>query len=171
MRRLLWTMFALVLMLSIGIAQAGQGGNCSPEGTWYGNNDHGNEWIVTIDRSGPTRFTCVMDYGVNLLGQDVLQQTDYRGDFIKTGPNQFNWTTMAYGRTVEGGVWDPFPFLLALCPLTAEFTGCDSFEGEGSCDIYGYFAGQDPFEEGVFLLNGGELKASFKRMPMTFPVP
>lgn len=171
MKRLLSMIFVLGLMLCIGSAQAGMGGNCSPEGTWYGNNDAGNEWIVTIDRSGPTSFTCVMDYGVNLPFEGVMQQTDYRGEFVKTGPHQFDWTTMAYGLPEPGGIWDPFDYLLALCPLTAEFTDCDSFEGGGVCEVYGFFAGQDPFEEGVFLLAVDELQASFKRMPMTFPVP
>ena len=167
---------AVLAALAFGAvgAHAGQGGNCSPEGTWYGYNTLGNLWIVTISRSGPQSFTTVMDNGVNLLFPGTTQSTDWRGEFVKTGPRQFDWTTMAYWRAEEGdgAPFSPFAFVLGLCPLTAEFTGCDSFQGEGVCDVYGFFTiEQDPFEEGIPLGEGTPLQGSFKRMPMTYPIP
>ena len=59
----------MLVALAIGATglQAGQGGNCSPEGTWYGYNTFGYLWIITITRSGPDSYTTVMDNGANLL--------------------------------------------------------------------------------------------------------
>jgi len=170
MRRLLATIFVLGLVLCIGTAQAGQGGNCSPEGTWYGDNTFGAQWIVTITRSGPNTYTTVMDEP-GPPWEGATHDTDWRGELVKTGPHQYAWTTMAYALAEVGGPWSPFEFLLGHCPLTAEFTSCDSWEGSGICDFYGYFLGQDSFEEAIYVLSLEELQASFKRMPMTFPVP
>ena len=162
---------AVLAALAFGAvgAHAGQGGNCSPEGTWYGTNSDGALWIVTITRSGPNSYTTVMDDGANVFDPVVTHATDWRGEFVKTGPGAYDWTTMQLLRTVEGFT---FPFGLGLCPLTAEFTGCDSWEGEGVCSFYGFFSQeQDPFEEGFLFLEAPPLHASFKRMPMVYPTP
>ena len=72
-------------------------------------------------------------------------------------------------RSVEGF---SHPLGLGLCPLEAEFTGCDSFEGLGTCSFYGFFSEeQDPFEEGELLLETGPRQISLKCMPITFPTP
>lgn len=139
------------------------------EGTWYAYNDEGAVWIVTVTRSGPSSFTTVMDNGVNLLDPVVAQATDWRGEFLKTEPGKYDWTTMAF---LRGNELAPVPFALGLCPLTAEFTGCDSWQGAGTCAFYGFlFPDDDPFEDGFFLFEGQPLEAIFKRMPMAFPTP
>ena len=169
MRRLLTTIIVLGLFLCVPSADAGQGGNCSPEGTWYGYNDEGLVWIVNINRSGPRSFTTVMDSGVIPVGPPVTSSTDWRGEFVKKGARTYRWTTMAY-LAAEVSSTQPFPFVLGLCPLTAEFTSCDSWEGTGSCSFYGFLDhDDDPFEEGFFLFSNPPLQASFKRMPMSFP--
>jgi len=73
---------AIVVGLALGtaVAQAGQGGNCSPDGTWYGYNTGGYLWIITITRSGPNSYTTVMDNGANLLFPGIAQDTDWRGE-------------------------------------------------------------------------------------------
>ena len=168
MKRLVSTILVLGLLLGAGSLEAGQGGKCSPEGTWYGHNDGGEAWIVTITRSGPSSFTTVMDYGANVLDSVVVASTDWRGEFVKTGPKSYDWTTMAL---LRGDPNAPVPpFALGFCPLTAEFTGCDSWQGEGTCAFYGFLAyDADPFEENFPIPFGGPLQASFKRMPMSYP--
>ena len=169
MKRLVAGIFVLVVALGSVGAMAGESGNCSPEGTWYGYNDQGAVWIVTITRSGPDSFTTVMDNEANLLEPVVSQVTDWRGEFVRTGPGEYDWTTMALMR---GNELAPVPFALGLCPLTAEFTGCDSWQGGGTCEFYGFFdPGDDPFEDSFFLFEGEPLQAFFKRMPMSFPAP
>jgi hypothetical protein len=160
-------MILTVLTFGAASAMAGQGGHCSPEGTWYGYNDNGYVWIVTISRSGPQSFTTVMDWGANLDESPVAQSTDWRGEMVKKSRHHgYDWTTMALLRGEEGG---PIPFALGYCPLTAQFTGCDSWEGEGTCSYYAFFSPeQDPFEDGV-LVDGGPVHAFFKRMPMSYP--
>lgn len=167
MKRLSLAMIAVVLVFAAAGAQAGMSGNCSPEGTWYGHNDAGDVWIVTITRSGPSSFTTVMDYGANVWDPVlVLAGTDWRGEFVKTGPQSYDWTTMALLRGKPGAP----PFALGFCPLTAEFTDCDSWQGEGSCTFYAFLDHDaDPFEEGFPILFGDPLQAFFKRMPMSYP--
>jgi hypothetical protein len=156
---------AAILTLGAAGAMAGQGGNCSPEGTWYGYNDQGYVWIVTISRSGPSSFTTVMDWGANLNEPWMAGSTDWRGEMVKTGPRSYEWTTMALYST-----GDPtLPFVLGLCPVTAEFTSCDSWEGAGTCSYYGYSSPeQDPFEVGIWV-GDGPVHAFFNRMPMSYP--
>ena len=168
MKRVLITMIVAALAFGAAVAQAGQGGNCSPEGTWYGDNNWGYIWIVTISRSGPKSFTTVMDNGANPLSEDLEQSTDWRGELVKTGPHEYDWTTMAYWRVVAGA-YGPFPLVLGLCPASAEFTSCDSWQAAGYCEIYGYFPGDDPFADGIYLGTEDGLLAQFKRMPMSFP--
>ena len=163
---------AIMVVLAVGAAtvQAGQSGNCSPEGTWYGYNTFGDLWIITISRSGPNSYTTVMDDGANLLFPGVAQSTDWRGEFVKTGPGAYDWTTMAYWRADDSGAFPPF--VLGLCPLTAQFDGCNSWQGQGVCDLYGFFdVSEDPFETGSYLGSSDSLVANLKRMPMNYPTP
>jgi len=167
MQRLLCATILVALTFGAASAMAGQGGNCSPEGTWYGYNDSGHVWIVTISRSGPQSFTTVMDWGANLDQPPVAQSTDWRGEMVKTGPHSYDWTTMALLRGEEGF---PFPFALGYGPFTAEFTGCDSWEGAGIASYYGFSSNeQDPFEVGAWLQDGTPVHAFFRRMPMSYP--
>jgi hypothetical protein len=164
---------SMLVALTAGAAavQAGQGGNCSPEGTWYGYNTGGDVWIVTITRSGPKSYTTVMDYGPNnvFVPPEVIGYSDWRGELVKTGPKQYDWTTMALWRGDETAM--P-PFAMGYCPWTAEFTGCDSWQGEGFCDFYGFLTPEaDPFEDGFPIFQGEPAQAFFKRMPMTYPTP
>ena len=167
MRKLSCAVILAGLILVPAAAYPGQGGNCSPEGTWYGNNTEGSLWIVTISRSGPNSYTTVMDTGANPPLEGVSLSTDWRGEMVKTGAGTYDWTTMAQLRTVEGF---PFPLGLGFCPLTAEITGCDSWQGEGICSFYGFFShDQDPFEEGFLFLESEPFEAFARRMPMTYP--
>lgn len=178
MKRMIVVMMVAALVAGGAAVQAAQddqsgrgerGGRCSPEGTWYGYNSEGNLWIVTISRSGPKSFTTVMDNGANLLFPGAAQSTDWRGEFVRSGPWQYAWTTMAYWRAEDDSGFPPF--VLGFCPLTAEFDDCDSFQGGGICDLYGIFdVTEDPFETGLYLGSSSEpLFATFKRMPMTYP--
>ena len=98
-------------------------------------------------------------------GPSAENGTGWRGEFVKTGPKSYDWTTMALA---VGGEGFPFPFALGFCPWTAEFTGCDSWQGEGICSYYGFFSfDQDPFEEGILLFDDTPGQAFFERMPMT----
>jgi hypothetical protein len=170
MKKALVLSMLAALAVGVAAAQAGQGGNCSPEGTWYGYNTSGLLWIITITRSGPNSYTTVMDNGANLLLPGIAQDTDWRCEFVKTGSGQYDWTTMAYWRADDSGAFPPF--VLGLSPLTAEFDGCDSWQGEGICDLYGFFdVSEDPFETGLYLGSSSPLVAFLKRMPMTFPTP
>jgi len=61
---------------------------------------------------------------------------------------------------------------MGYCPWTAEFTGCDSWQGEGFCNFYGFLTPEDdPFEDGFPIFQGEPAQAFFKRMPMTYPTP
>jgi len=89
---------------------------------------------------------------------------------VKTGPGQYDWTTMAYWRAEESSGFPPL--VLGFCPLTAEFDGCDAWYGGGVCDLYGFFeVSEDPFETGLPLGSGSPLTAFLQRMPMSYPVP
>jgi len=166
MRRAICAAILAALTFGASSALAGQGGNCSPEGTWYGYNDEGFVWIVTISRSGPNSFTTVMDWGANLNEPWMAGSTDWRGELVKTGPRSYDWTTMALYSTNEPTI----PFVLGYGPFTAEFTGCDSFTGAGSSSFYGFLSyDQDPFEVGILVGEGEPINGYFRRMPMTYP--
>ena len=123
-----------------------------------------------------------MDSGANLNDPPVAQSTDWRGEFValKTADEntfekdngnskQYAWTTMAL---LRGDETSQVPFALGVCPLLAEFTSCDSWQGAGVCHFYGFFEpDDDPFADGFYLFSGEPLLASFKRMPMTAPAP
>ena len=167
MRRMLFSTLLVVLALTAASVQAGQGGQCSPEGTWYGYNSEDALWIVTITRSGPKSFTTVMDVGTYPPIPTIAASTDWRGEFVKTGPGEYDWTTMAYYR---GDETSSIPYYLGFCPLSAQLIDCDSWWGSGACQIYGFFTpDQDPFEEGFLLQTNDPLEAFFQRMPMTYP--
>ncbi len=166
-RRLLSLPVLAVVALSLLASPAGNAGvqgNCSPEGTWYGYNTLGDVWIVTITRSGPQSFTTVMDYGANQVLPPAVSSTDWRGEFQRTGTTSYDWTTISILRAEESF---PFEFALGICPLTAEFTSCDSWQGAGECEFRGFNHGQDPFTEGVPLpVETEPLEALFWRMPL-----
>jgi hypothetical protein len=110
-----------------------------------------------------------MDFGANPLDPALIGSTDWRGEFVKSGPRTYDWTTMAF-LSAHVTPEQPFPFAIGLCPLSAEFTSCDSWEGTGQCSFYGVFShDSDPFEDGYFLFSNPPLHAFFKRMPMTYP--
>jgi hypothetical protein len=156
-------------MLCAPSADAKKASNCSPEGTWYGYNDEGLVWIVTISKSGPKSYTTVMDNSINPIDPALTASTDWRGEFVKSGPRTYKWTTMAFW-SVKTAPDQPIPFGLGLWPLTARFTSCNSWEGTGECSFYGFFNHDaDPFKDGFLLFSNPPLQALFKRMPMTFP--
>jgi len=169
MKRLILVAVVVGLMFGGTSVFAGQSGKCSPEGTWYGYNTIGGLWIVTISRSGPQSYTTVMDWGPNLPMSEsygAIAAADWRGEMVKTGPKEYAWTTMSYWVYGPEG-----PYSLGYCPLRAEFTSCDSWQGSGDCHWYDFgnfwddpFVGGDP-------IPGGSLEAFFQRMPMTYPVP
>jgi hypothetical protein len=46
-------------------------------------------------RAGPKSFTTVMDNGMNPLDLALIASTDWRGEFVKSGPKRYEWPTTA----------------------------------------------------------------------------
>ena len=166
-----WIAIAGLLALLLVSAPAAAGGRgagaepCSLRGTWYGYNNIGNVWILTISRSGPDRYSVVMDSGVNQLFPGTTASTNARGELVKTGRRSYAWTTMFYVALDE--TYEGIPYGLIYAPLEAKMTSCDTFKGKGAVELYGFFHGQDPLVEGIPFGPGETIKAFFRRMPMT----
>ena len=157
---------AVVAIALVGVSafaqDAGEGGRraCSPEGTWFGSNSIGENYIFTITGVGGGRFTAVAD---GLLDTAFCAEaTGWSGEMVKTGRNRYDIRQIllcdAYGT-----------LLLWVAEGEVVLTDCDHFDA--LWDTAGaYFWGTgftpfvDPFD--IPMTPPGEPgTASYDRMP------
>ena len=84
---------AVVAIALVGVSafaqDAGEGGRraCSPEGTWFGSNAIGENYIFTITGVGGERYMAVAD-GLNDPAF-CAEASKWRGEMVKTGRNRY----------------------------------------------------------------------------------
>jgi hypothetical protein len=81
---------AIMLVVPPCLAQRTEGGGapaCSPEGTWYGSNSLGENYLFSVTPTGGGRFTAVAE---GLLDRTYcLEATGWRGELVRTGPRSY----------------------------------------------------------------------------------
>jgi hypothetical protein len=138
----------------------GAGNECSPNGTWFGSNGLGQDYLFTITRVGGGRYTAVSD---GLTVPDFCSEnTAFRGDLVRTGPDTFELRQIL--------ICDSYGTLL-LWASSGEvvFTDCDHFDALfDNIGAYFWAPGITPFVDpfDVPLIPPGDpLPASYDRMP------
>ena len=154
--------FAGVLMLVPGILGA-KGSPCSLEGTWYGFNTAGGDYVMTIVRTGAKSYSAWIVAGPG---------SPAHGEFVRQPGGGFKNTWMGYA---DGPVFG-YPAdkkVMYYMHGEASMEGCDLWTATLDWDIYLFNPGirEDPFVDGEYqtLIPGIEL--TYKRMPMEYPAP
>lgn len=161
---------ALLLSASPGLAKeraqvTEKAESCGLKGTWFGFNNHGNNLVGTVARTGRGTYSVVFDSGASLI-PGAEAGTNWRGEIVKIGAKKYRLTVMAFFPLEEEV---GLPLGMGYCSVTSKKMGCSLLEGKGTCGFYGFFHGQNPFTEGIPLGEPSRLKNAFHRMPVMDP--
>jgi hypothetical protein len=153
--------FAGVLMLVPGIVGA-NGSPCSLEGTWYGYNTAGGDYIITIARTGAKSYSAWLVSGSGPAHGELVRQP--------TGGFQTTWMGYADGPAFG---YPPGTKVMYYMYGEASMDGCDLWTAMTDWDIYLFNEGvqEDPFVDGVYQFSLPGIELTYKRMPMEFPAP
>lgn len=157
-----------VLMTAPGVLQAKGAKSCKIQGTWYGSNELGDTFVMTITRTGPKTYSAVgqgpaLPVDPNVFPGVIAPFFGVQGDLVRTGPATFDSTWIL--------IWwvDPNIYgyqLMAIVPFgKVVLSTCDSFEATFGTDLLLYDFGQDPFEDGYLLDSLEPYGAAYKRLP------
>ncbi len=142
------------------------GGGCSIEGTWYGANSAGLNFIFRIEKNAAGGHTVVAD---GFSDPDIvtycLEFTAWHGELTKTGPNTFLFRQIELCDP-DPAFFGPIPGLL-LWAGEGEFTLTECNRLEATIPFVGaYFwgSGKVPFID-PFDIPFPEVTGTFERMP------
>ena len=157
---------AVVAIALVGVSafaqDAGEGGRraCNPEGTWFGSNAMGQNYIFTITSIDGGRFMIVADGLTDLAF--CADASNWRGELVRTGRNRYQGRQILLCNS-EGTL------LLWAVEGEMAFSGCDHidflFDSIGAY-LWGteFTPFVDPFAI-PFIPPGDPLPASYDRMP------
>ena len=157
---------AVVAIALVGVSafaqDAGEGGRraCSPEGTWFGSNAIGENYIFTITGVGGERYMAVAD-GLNDPAF-CAEASKWRGEMVKTGRNRYKLRQILLCDAYE-------TLLLWAVEGEVVFSGCDHidvlFDSIGAY-LWGteFTPFVDPFDI-LFIPPEEPMPASYDRMP------
>jgi hypothetical protein len=154
-------MILIVIPAMAGAPGNGGGNRCSPDGTWYGTNALGQNYLITVNRIGGGRYTAVAE-GLN--DPNFCDENGaFRGDLVRTGPNTYVLRQLLLCK-LDG--------VLYLWASEGElvFTGCDHFDAVfDNIGVYLWAPGITPFVTPYdipFIPPGDPLTAAYDRMPL-----
>lgn len=141
-------------------AGGGAGNECSPDGTWFGSNALGQNYIFTVTRVGGGRYTAVAD---GLTDPAFCSEnTAFRGELKRTGPNTYELRQILLCNS--GGT-----LLLWAASGELVFTDCNHFDALfDNIGAYFWGTGFTPFDDPFhfpFIPPGDPLPGSYDRMP------
>jgi hypothetical protein len=140
---------------------------CDPEGTWFGHNSEGLEFIFTITEVSFGRYMAVAD-GVN-VNPYCESESAWRGELKRTGRNTYEYRQIQYCEPKPGSPFPPdVPIVWAL-KGTLEMTSCDSFYAlveawDGG--IYSWLSQKTPFIDPPDIPIDHDIELWYERMPM-----
>ena len=153
--------FAGFLMLVPGFLGA-NGSPCSLEGTWYGFNSVGGDYVMTIARTGAKSYSAWL----------VSGSGPAHGEFVRQPGGGYNTTWMGYA---DGPVFGYPEGTIVMYYMygAGDMEGCDLWQATTDWDIYVFDAGEqeDPFIDGEYEFSFPGVELTYKRMPMEFPSP
>ena len=162
MRRLVSCVtFAAVLILVASTVGA-KSSPCSLEGTWYGFNTAGGDYVMTIARTGAKSYSAWL----------VSGSGPAHGEFVRLPGGTFETTWMGYADGPLFG-FPPGTKVMYYMYGDAAMDGCDLWTATTDWDIYLFNEGvsEDPFVDGVYQFSLPGIGLTYKRMPMEFAAP
>ena len=131
-----WMVVVLVGLTAVALGTAPVAADsCDLDGLWYGFSTVGEDFPMTITKTGGGHYTAVV----------INPNTNAQGEFIfeRRGEYETKWLTYADGEPYG------FPGLWLAVYMTGdvEMTSCDSWSADTVWDIYLFTpgTGQDPF--------------------------
>jgi hypothetical protein len=142
-----------------------KGSPCTIEGTWYGTNEAGATYVITITRTGAQIYSAVGQSPADSTSTPGVLADFFgtQGDLSRTGPGVFDSTWM--------DIWqiDPSIYGFEIATIVTygqiELTSCNTWETTFTSDFLLHDFGQDAFEEGLLFFSSDPYGASYKRLP------
>jgi len=162
MKKLFFALVILGVAMILPTALEANGSPCSLEGTWYGTNTLGADYIMTIARTGARSYSAVL----------VSESGPAHGEFVRKGHRFFKTTWMGYGNGPDFGYPEGTKVMYYMHG-EGRMDGCDAWTATTDWDIYLFNAGveEDPFNDGVYEFTIPGVVLTYKRMPMMFQAP
>ena len=153
--------FAAVLML-IPSTLGANGSPCSLEGTWYGFNSLGGDYVMTIARTGAKSYSAWL----------VSPSGPAHGEFVRQPGGEFKTTWMGYSEGPNFG-YPPGTMVMYYMYGDAAMDGCDLWTATTDWDVYLFNqeVQEDPFVDALYQFSLPDVELTYKRMPMEFPTP
>ena len=138
---------------------------CSIAGTWYGYNELGEVFVITITRTAARTYSAVGQGPADPAAfPGVYESFSTQGDLTRTRAGEYDSSWMALW-TLDPDIWGDFELgnVTAAGPIT--MTSCDSWEATFTTQALGFHFGEDAFADGVVLDELGPYAASYRRIP------
>jgi hypothetical protein len=146
-------------------ALSANGDPCSLEGTWYGSNTYGGDYVMTIARTGAGSYSAVLVAGGDGAHGEFLRQPGHGG-------RAYDTTWLGYGDGPDYGYPEGFKLMFYMHGEASQ-SGCDLWRATTDWDIYLFNAGvqEDPFAEAEYLFTLPGIELTYRRLPLGFQPP
>jgi hypothetical protein len=162
MKKLFFALVVLGVAMTLPTALEANGSPCSLEGTWYGSNTLGGDYVMTIARTGARSYSALL----------VSGSGPAHGEFVRKGHPFFKTTWMGYADGFDFGFPEGTKVMYYMHG-EGHMVGCDTWTATTDWDVYLFNPGveEDPFQDGVYQYTIPGVVLTYRQMPMTFPAP